>query len=549
MDRTAIEVAPHRCEQLYHKYVNLFEFSPVGFLVIDDNGLIQELNLAASTLFNIPRNKLVGRRVTDFIHRDDKNLFFRRKNSCRKKKAASAFELKMKNASNHSMDIRLQLSPIQDQFHDNHCYSLALTDISELVQLSSSANLQQQCLELINSADNRTSLLKDHVQLIKTSLCCDAVGIRMRNVDGGIPYLVYEGFSREWIETGSQVCPKLEACLCTRVINGDAESGKPFFTPKGSFYINGIIRFLNTAWASEIEVLKSDCPMREYESMVLIPIVVNDSICGLIHLADHREDRFPSRVVETLEQVAFRLGMAIHRFNLQEHLLQSQNTLDELSRHLLTMQEEEQRRIAIELHDGCGQNLNALKLHIKCLQNRLPTGADNLNDQCNALLTLTDSIIDEIRSIAHGLKPAALETLGLVPATRQLFRELREQYEVYIEKHIDLLSDIDAPSVQVCLYRIFQEALSNIIKHAQATWILFAVRHQDESLHIVITDNGIGFDTQPPCKGADGAHGMGLQAMALRCRMIGAEMNIESQSGRGTRLSICLPYPEKALHQ
>jgi signal transduction histidine kinase len=447
------------------------------------------------------------------------------------------------------MDIRLQLSPIKDQNCEKTHYSVALTDISELVHLSSSANLQQRCLELANTTEDRASLLIGYVQLIKTYLDCEAAGIRMEDTDGGMPYLVYEGFSPEWIESARLCCPKSDACLCDMVIRDATDPDQSFFTPRGSFYINNIRRFLATTTTAEMTIFKPDCLRCGYGAMAMIPIAVDNTRWGVLHLADHRENQFPLRVIETLELVASRLGLAIHRLNLQEHLLQSQKDLDDLSRHLLTIQEEEQRRIALDLHDGCGQNLNVLKLRLQFLQNQLPNGAAYLSDQCNALISLTDSILDEIRSIAHGLKPAALETLGLVPATRQLLRNLRDQYEVYIETHIDMLGEIGDPTVQVCLYRIFQEALNNIIKHAQATWILFAVRKKNEVLRIIITDNGIGFDIPHPKERADGTHGMGLQAIALRCRMIGADMTLESHPGKGTRLTICLPTQERTSSQ
>jgi two-component system sensor histidine kinase NreB len=147
------------------------------------------------------------------------------------------------------------------------------------------------------------------------------------------------------------------------------------------------------------------------------------------------------------------------------------------------------------------------------------------------------------------LKPSVLEALGLVPATRQMIREFSTQDKVHVEKHIDLLDQIDNPTVQVCLYRIFQEALTNIHKHAKATWVLFAVRREAETIHITIRDNGFGFDEQQVIDYTDHRRGMGLHAMKLRCRMIGADLTLDSQPGRGTRLTICLPCPKKEVSQ
>ena len=326
-NRSAIEVARHQYEQLFYKYVNLFEFSPIGFLVLDEDGLIQELNRVAAALFSTPRRKLIGRRITDFIHRDDQDLFYLKKFSCQRERKTRAFELKMKIAKDQFVDIRLQLSPIHDQLQGAITFSVALTDISGLMHLSASAHLQHQSLELTNIAENRVSLIGDHVRLIKTSLGCDAVGIRIDDSNGGIPYLVQDGFHTEWLAYDCPVFLTADTGLCRMVNENTAEAGPPFFTPKGTLYINGISNFRSTMRTGGDDLPKSVCPIDQYESMAMIRVVVSDSINGLIHLADHRENQFPLRVVETLELVAFRLGQAIHRFNLQEDLLRSKKNM------------------------------------------------------------------------------------------------------------------------------------------------------------------------------------------------------------------------------
>lgn len=544
--RSAIEVARHQYEQLYHKYVNLFEFSPIGFLVLDKAGLIQELNRVASDLFSIPRGKLIGRRIADFIHHDDQDIFFHRRLICQKEMRPHAFELKMKKKAADFMDVRLQLAPIHDRLRDELSFVVALTDISALMHLSSSAHLQQQSLELTNAAEDCVSLLNQHVKLIKTALGCDGVGVFIDDASEGVPCLAEEGLSREWIEFGCHSPWPGDAGPVPIVSKDDPKNGLTFFTPRGSFYINSVGRLFSASKSTKRESLKYILPdYREgYESVAMVPVTIKGCFGGTIHLVDRRENQFPLRVIETLELVAFRLGLAIQRFNLQEHLVLSQKKLDELSRHLLTIQEEEQRRIALELHDGCGQDLNVLKLRLKHLQNRLPGPGEpsELNEECEALLSLTDSLIDEIRAIAHGMKPAVLENLGLVPAIRQMFRDFTARYKIAIEKHIDPLSEIDDPTVQVCLYRIFQEALNNVYKHSRASRVLFAVKPEGRLLHIAIDDNGIGFNHQQQGKGLSGDKGMGLQAMALRCRMIGADLAIDSKPDRGTRLVITLSH-------
>jgi signal transduction histidine kinase len=110
-----------------------------------------------------------------------------------------------------------------------------------------------------------------------------------------------------------------------------------------------------------------------------------------------------------------------------------------------------------------------------------------------------------------------------------------------VEAEIDPLGRIEDPMTRLCLFRIFQEALTNVQKHAQATWVLLAASRDGDTIRIRIEDNGIGFDAQKHFYHANGQSGLGLSALALRCRMIGADLSIDSEAGKGTRLAICVP--------
>jgi signal transduction histidine kinase len=301
---------------------------------------------------------------------------------------------------------------------------------------------------------------------------------------------------------------------------------------------------LAAASPQDLGKIRNACHAHGYESVALIPITIGNTIEGLIHVADRRENRFPLRLVEAMEIVGARLGLSLQRFGLQQKLCESVDTLNDLSSHLLTVQEDEQRRIAMELHDGCGQDLNVLKLRLKSLQQRLPADATEVIHAFDGLMTYADKIINDIRSIAHGLKPAALDALGLTAATRQMIREHSSCAKIQVETDINLLDLIKDPMAQVCLFRIFQEALTNIHKHARATWVLIIADRKGEGIRIRIQDNGIGFDTRKQSERCDGQKAMGLSAMALRCRMIGAHLSIDSEPGKGTRLTVCLPGPD-----
>jgi PAS domain S-box-containing protein len=544
--RAETEATRLKYERLYRKYASLFDFAPIGYLIVDRNGVIGELNLAAAIMLDAPRSVLTGRRITDFIHRDDQDGYYFQKLNCQKNRETANFELKMSKADGHLFNARLQMQAISRQYDEEPRYLLSLVDISEHVQLSSSFAMQQDCLEFAYRASDMNELLGRYVQRVKAYLQCDAVGIRIRDEDGSIPYQAYDGFSAAFYESESPLSLHTDQCLCIAVIKGDMDAKSPFVTAKGSIYINGTSRFMATVPAEERGPSRNVCNAHGYESIALVPIIIDDTVEGLIHAADRRENRFPLRVIETLEQVATRLGLAIQRFYLQEKLNESLAALNALSCHLITVQEDEQRRIAMELHDGCGQDLNVLKLRLKGLQDRLPADATDLIQTCDQLLMYSDKIINDIRNIAHGLKPATLDVLGLAVASRQMIHEFSSYSRIEVETNIDLLDRIRNPMDQVCLYRIFQEALTNIHKHARASWVWVAANREGNKMHITIQDNGIGFDNRRQPDRVDGEKGLGLSTLKLRCQMIGAKLSIHSKPGKGTRLTICLPWPQQA---
>lgn len=213
-----------------------------------------------------------------------------------------------------------------------------------------------------------------------------------------------------------------------------------------------------------------------------------------------------------------------------------------LSSRLLTSQEEEQRRIAMELHDQTGQDLIVLKLYLVTLQKRLCGEHPEIEKELDKILRFADVIIEDIRRLAYGLNPNQLEELGLRDAVKALIQNFSEKAGIPIRFDVDALKADFHPEKQIVLYRIFQETLTNIYKHARAKTAQIDVCRQDGALSIEIKDDGRGFDPDRYHMNKPGAdRGMGLSALALRARMIGAKLQLSSQPGHGTTINLLLP--------
>jgi PAS domain S-box-containing protein len=525
----------------HRRYIDLFDQAPFGYLVIDQGGRIHAVNQAAAAALNAPRQPLIGKIFSDFVYRDDRSLFRRRLEDCRVTPDFVSFEIKIKPFQGDCFNARLQIRRGTDPVSGENEYRTTLVDVSEQVHLSSSYALLQECLELTRDCGDLKTLLKAYVRRLKAYLRCHSVGIRICDAKGRLPYAAHAGFSQAFLSAERARDRNGGDSLLEALIENDALDETPLYSPLGSLYLNAASAIWDTGPSSQPTWLRDLTIAHGYESMALVPIEVDAVVMGLLHCADRRRHRFPLRVVQTLEGVAMRVGWAMDRFRLQEELLASVNALKALSSHLLTVQEEEQQRIAMELHDGCGQDLNVLKLRLKGIEKGLPADAVDLKAECQLLLTHCDKVINDVRAIAHDLKPAALDALGLVIATGQIVREFANLGGVQVETQIAALQQIKDPTTQVSLFRIFQEALNNIHKHAQATWVLISASREGPKMRITIRDNGKGFDTAPAMVAAARSKGLGLSTMELRCRMIGGRLEIASDVDNGTQLTIWLP--------
>ena len=370
---------------------------------------------------------------------------------------------------------------------------------------------------------------------------CSAVGIRLRDEAGRIPYQAHDGFGRQFFEDENAPSLHDNQCQCLEVIKDRTARVKPFFTSFGSLYVNGTSRFLTELRPEKLDHACRICNAAGYESVALIPIIADKNISGLIHVADRRENMFPLRLVEVLEQAAMRLGLALQRLHMQSRLSENVENLRELSSHLLKAKEEEQRRIAMELHDQTGQDLTVLKLRLKQLRDRLRKDQPGLKQVCSEMMQFTDDIIGNVRRMTRGLNPSVLEALGLKAAIKQTLREFTNFSGIRIKTSIEPLEQVRNRETQISLFRIVQEALTNIHKHAQATYVTVRAVHDEHGIRLVIEDNGKGFDFIAVASAKAPEKGMGLAAMQLRGCMIGAQLDIQSQPGQGTRITVSLP--------
>jgi PAS domain S-box-containing protein len=232
------------------------------------------------------------------------------------------------------------------------------------------------------------------------------------------------------------------------------------------------------------------------------------------------------------------------RRRAEEALRESEQRLRFLTSQLLSAQEQERKRISMELHDELGQSLAVLKLQIRAIERGLGEDQQDLKAECRELLHYLDGVIDDIRRLSRDLSPAILEDLGLQSALKYLINGVSKHYAVSQAFEVDDLDHLFPSEAQIIIYRIFQECLTNISKHAGATEVSITVKENDGVISLVLEDNGAGFDPAKVSARRAAGRGLGLAALDERARMLGGTLEISSWPGRGTRVTCVIPVDQ-----
>ncbi len=218
----------------------------------------------------------------------------------------------------------------------------------------------------------------------------------------------------------------------------------------------------------------------------------------------------------------------------EQELRASSEQLRNLAARSRSIREEERTRIAREVHDELGQSLTEMKLDLSWLAGRLSPGNGQLLGRLRSTLQLADSTIQSVRRISTELRPAVLD-LGLAAALEWQTREFQARTGIRCRLRLPDQEEV-APDVSTALFRIFQEALTNIARHAGATRAEVVLKKQPDGLVLLIRDNGRGFDPA-----SSSSKSLGLLGMRERAAILGGGVDISSASGKGTRVTARIP--------
>jgi signal transduction histidine kinase len=275
--------------------------------------------------------------------------------------------------------------------------------------------------------------------------------------------------------------------------------------------------------------------------MILVPLVCKEHALGILGLVNKRAGAFLPRHLRTVSLIANTTAVAIDNARLFEEAQTNRARLERVSSRLVEAQEAERRAIARELHDEIGQALTGLKLILAKGTGGPGILGEERRAEAQALVT---DLLSRVRELSLDLRPAVLDDLGLLAAllwhtdrfTRQTGVEVRLQ-------HMGVQGRRFPTAVEIAVFRVVQEALTNVARHAAVQEATVRIWADAEILGANVEDQGLGFKVEAMLS----AHrSTGLSAMRERTRLLGGRISVESQPGSGTRITVELPLAETA---
>ena len=278
----------------------------------------------------------------------------------------------------------------------------------------------------------------------------------------------------------------------------------------------------------------------DYTSMMSVPMLVRGKVVGVLNVHAKETRVWDEQDVALLSDVANLMGRAVENARLYARLAEREETLETFAARTVEAQELERRRLAGEIHDGISQRLISLWYHLLAAEDAIggdgaATDPARLASELAAAKDLATGALGEARAAITGLRPAVLDDLGLGPGLESLARSLEG-----LEVDVDVTAVDLPPHVEMAVYRIAQEALHNVAKHAQASRVVMKFGPGDEGARLVVTDDGSGLPDEWMAVAEDrGAYGM--VGMRERAELIGASITVTSRPGRGTTVDVMIP--------
>lgn len=288
----------------------------------------------------------------------------------------------------------------------------------------------------------------------------------------------------------------------------------------------------------------------DIRSFVTTPMMHEGRLVGTLCVFARGQVRnFTEGELAFLRAISDQAAQAIANARLYEVLQEEQRARAELLDKTITAQEDERRRIARELHDQTSQDLAALMLSLDTCALSSAESEPGPVQHLRTAKSIAETMLASVHRLINDLRPSLLDDLGLAPAIAWYGERRLQPLGITLEFQCDQMEARLPPSLETALFRITQEALTNVVKHADASWVHVTLRVEDHTALLTVLDNGMGFEKPVTTPRGDEGQGLGLSGMKERVTILGGELRVESKPGQGTAINVAIPVPQQENHR
>ncbi|MEO6246103.1 MAG: PAS domain-containing protein [Opitutaceae bacterium] len=517
-----------RMEDALEKYTDLYDFAPVGYFSLTEQGVILDANLTGTILLGVERARLLSRRLQDFValgDRADFTAFLKKVFANPIKHVHEALLLKDRIAFSAEFQAVSAISPSPQKW----C-RVAVSDVTPLRQ-AQQAVLRHEAIftTLFQQAPVGIFVVDEQLRLQKIN-------------PSALP--VFEGVrpwkGRDFSEAIHIIWPAKVADEVMQIFRHTLKTGEPYRSP-------------------DFSATRQDIGVEQAYEWQIQRIVLPSGLHGVVgfftDVTERQRAEATRRRVEVLAASNRKLEAEIVRRQAVEtdlskserHLSvslgearQLQTRMRNLSHQLLRAQEEERKRISRELHDDIVQSLVGISVHLQCLTRAATVNPAALRRQIAGTRQVVEKSIHSMHRFARELRPTLLDDLGLIPALRSHLKEFSQRTKLRLRFTAWAGVERLGEPGRTVLYRIAQSALANIAQHAAATQVIVSLRKIDDTVCLKIRDNGKSFDVARVL--AAKRHRLGLIGSRERVEMVGGTFTVESAPGRGTTVCARVPF-------
>jgi PAS domain S-box-containing protein len=534
MQRDELRRVQIAIEESRDHYMDLYEFSPDGYLTLTREGMINEVNLTGAALLRVERRKLLNRRFAGFVAPQNSDKWHRHFLNLLQNGGHQSYELELKRGDGSALPARLDC--LCKDANSESSVRIALIDLTERKkaeqtqkQLTRAIKLLSECGTLLIHAKNEQELLAEICQLavVTGGYLMAWVGVAENDADKTVRPVAQSGYEEGYLDS-------------IKVTWSDTELGRG---PTGTAIRTRVADVnLDCQVNSKMAPWREAAIKRGYQSSIGLPLVSNGHALGALTIYSADPHAFIDEEVALLEQLANNLSFGIETLRTriaQEH---AEQELRELTKHLQTVREEEKACFAREIHDELGGTLAALKMDTSWLAGKMQDEENMLplQQRVKSMAGLLETAVKSTRRIITDLRPAMLDDFGLLAAIQwqadQFFKRTGIECRVTCTEGGDCAVELNKVQL-INLFRIFQEALTNVARHSGATKVTIELSHDNDAIVLSISDDGCGL----PEGHTIASTSYGIRGMRERVEQLAGKITFDSLHGGGFSVTVKLP--------